>query len=422
MELFKNQYVKDFTAQNTDSLKREISNIPDNDILTLDINELANYYLDKYSINTIELYKNDIISDIEEVKIEEVNPFYDRYSTIEFEPMTFKIDGYRINYKIPFDGNSNLLYLQPTMSIMTRFEIDRIESNYNSDYLPSICYSISLKRTELDGKDNPQEIIDKEFEKNFKRYETMIGYVNNDINHYNSSLKNTIMELLNKRKEKSSSLSSLLSKINIPLKTSANATNTTPIKLGIKKEIKKYPEKKIDNYEDYSIDDSDYDKIKNIINQACISYERTAITINKLEEEDIRNLLLSNLNSHYDSLATGETFSKTGKTDIRIQFKNKAAYVAECKIWHGPSEFNNAIDQLFGYITWRDVKTSLIVFNKNNKDFSALLNKIDTELNDHKLKISCKRIAPNNWQCTFKKNNESDEKVELNVLVYDLFL
>ena len=44
------------------------------------------------------------------------------------------------------------------------------------------------------------------------------------------------------------------------------------------------------------------------------------------------------------------------------------------------------------------------------------------ELNNHELKVSCKRLAPNNWQCTFKKNNESDEKVELNVLVYDFSL
>lgn len=422
MELFNNKYTRDFTAQNTEELTREINNIPDNDILTLDLNELADYYFDKYSVNPIQLYKNEIISTIEEVKIEETNPFYDCYSTIEFEHRTFKVDGYRVNYKIPFDGNTNLLYLQPSMSILTKFEVDRIDSNSNSGYLPSICYSISLKRSELDGKENPQEIIDKAFERNFNKYETMIAYVNNDIVHYNSSLKNTIVELLKKRKEKSSSLNSLLSKINIPLKKSINATNTTPLTLAVKKEKKKYPEKQNKLLDDYSIKEEDYDNIKRIINQSCISFERTASTINILEEEQIRNLILATLNTHYDSLATGETFSKTGKTDIKIQMENKAAYIAECKIWHGPSEFNKAINQLFGYITWRDVKTSLIVFNKNIKDFSALLDKIDTELNNHELKISYKRIAPNNWQCTFKKNSESEEKVELSVLVYDLSL
>lgn len=419
MELFNSQSTRNFTAQNTENLTREINNISDNDILTLDINELADYYYDNYSINIIELYKEDINSSIEEVKIEEANPFFDRYSTFEFEPRTFIVDGYRINYKIPFDGNSNLLYLQPNMRLLAKFDIDRIETK-SAEYLPAICYSINLKRTELDGKENPQEIIDKKFEKEFGKYESMIRNVNNDIAHYNSSLRGIIIELLNKRKEKSSNLTSLLSKINIPLKSSPNATNTTPITLTLKKEKKKYPEKHNKTMEDYSIKEEDYNNIKNIINQSCISFEHTASTMNKLEEEEIRDFLLATLNTHYNSLATGETFSKTGKTDIRIQMENKAAYIAECKIWHGISEFRNAISQLFGYVTWRDVKTSLIVFNKNNKDFSSLLNKVDNELNSHDLCLSCKRLAPNNWQCTFKKNNESEEKIEVNVLLCDI--
>ena len=420
MELFKKQFTKDYTNQNTNALISEINNMTDNDILTLNIDELIDYYYDKYSVSPIELYKNDISRTIEETKIEEYNPFYDRYSRIEFEPMTFKVDAYKINYKIPFVGNSNLLYLQPTRSILTNFHVDGVEMNYNSDYLPTINYSIKLKRAELDGKEKPQEIIDKKFENEFNKYETMIGYVNGDINQYNSSLRDKIIKLLNDRKEKSSNLNSLLSKINIPLKSSSNATNTTPITLAIKKEKKKYPEKHNETFEDYSIKEEDYINIKNIINQSCNSFERTASTINMLEEEQIRDLLLATLNTHYDSLATGEAFNKIGKTDIRILMKNKAAYIAECKIWHGISEFKKAISQLFGYVTWRDVKTSLIVFNKSNKNFTVLLNKVDTEINNHDLCLSCKRLAANNWQCTFKKNNESEEKVELNVLLCDI--
>ena len=422
MELFNNQDTRSFTNENTNSLNREISNISDSEILSLDINELADYYYSKFSISTINLLKKDISSTIEEVKIEEANPFYDCYSTIELEPRTFLIDGYRINYKIPFEGSTSLLYLKPTMHMMTRFPVNYIENEHSSEFLPSICFSLNIKGNALEGKDNPQEIINSTFEREFNKYEKMINYVNNDIKLYNSSLRNHILEQLNMRKNKSSNFTSLLSKINIPLKSSENATNTTPISLSVKKEIKKYPEKKNESYEDYSIKDEDYNNIKKIISQACISYERTASTINKLEEEEIRDLLLANLNTHYDSLATGEAFSKTGKTDIRIQFNNKAAYIAECKIWHGASEFNKAIGQLFGYITWRDVKTSLIIFNKNNKDFQALLQKVNDELQNNELCMSCKRTSQNNWQCTFKKNIESEEKIKLNILVCDIYI
>ncbi len=73
--------------------------------------------------------------------------------------------------------------------------------------------------------------------------------------------------------------------------------------------------------------------------------------------------------------ATSETFNKIGKADILIQDNEGInIFIAECKIWHGGQELLNAINQLLErYVTWRDEKTALIIFNKDNKDFSKLL-------------------------------------------------
>ena len=168
------------------------------------------------------------------------------------------------------------------------------------------------------------------------------------------------------------------------------------------------------------IKESDYINIKQIISLACSSFEHTPSACHKLDEEELRDMLLSNLNTHYNATATGETFSKNGKTDIRIQFENKSAYIAECKIWHGISKFREAITQLFSYTTWRDIKTSLIVFNKEVKDFSSILNKIKEELNENPLKISITEISKNEWQCIFKKSMDSSEKIALHVIVCDV--
>ena len=133
-------------------------------------------------------------------------------------------------------------------------------------------------------------------------------------------------------------------------------------------------------------------------------------------------MLLGNLNTHFDSSATGETFSKAGKTDIRIQFKNKSAYIAECKIWHGISEFKKAITQLFSYTTWRDIKTSLIIFNKEIKDFTSIVTKVKNELNTNELKINVSEISKNEWQCTFRKTLDSQELIQLHVIVCDIYI
>ncbi|MFR3882620.1 MAG: hypothetical protein ACLTX6_10210 [Lachnospiraceae bacterium] len=82
-----------------------------------------------------------------------------------------------------------------------------------------------------------------------------------------------------------------------------------------------------------------------------------------IPKKNSRDHLLATLNTHYE-LATGETFRKIGKTDIHIEFENKAAFIGECKIWHGERLFQGAIQQVINYSTWRDMKVSVIIFNK----------------------------------------------------------
>lgn len=418
MELFNNERTNSFFNKKNHELNVDIENISDQDILNLDKEEFKNYYYNKYYIEPINILDDQITNDIEKTQIEKYNPFYGSFGY--GEQRTFLVDGYKINYNIPFEGNPYLLRLSPTMGIMTKFDINKIINENSKEYLPSISFSIEIEAKELENKENPQEYIETTFNNEFNHYRSMISYINNDINGYNRGLQERITKLLDTKYHKSNNFSNLLNKINIPLKTNPNMPSPTPISLKIQQKENKYPQKVNKDRIEYCISNDDYENIKNIINLACVSFEKTPNTINIHNEEEIRDLILSNLNTHYNSSATGETFSKTGKTDIRIQFENKAAFIAECKIWHGISEFNKAINQLFSYTTWRDVKTSLIIFNKEIKDFKSILSKIKESLNQNELCISKNEINLNNWQCTFKKNKNSDEKIELNIIVCDI--
>ena len=59
--------------------------------------------------------------------------------------------------------------------------------------------------------------------------------------------------------------------------------------------------------------------ILDLINGSCGQFERTPITFAKLGEEELRNVILSNLNSRYEIEAVGEAFCKRGKTDIYLR-------------------------------------------------------------------------------------------------------
>jgi hypothetical protein len=100
------------------------------------------------------------------------------------------------------------------------------------------------------------------------------------------------------------------------------------------------------------------------------------------DEETIRDHYLVQLNGQYEGSATGETFNNLGHTDIIVRDGNANLFIAECKIWHGQKQFTDAIDQLFGYVTWRDTKTALIIFSRN-LDHTAVVETGMTALQEH---------------------------------------
>ena len=130
------------------------------------------------------------------------------------------------------------------------------------------------------------------------------------------------------------------------------------------------------------LDEGDYQQILKVIGDMSISIERSPSTFAKLGEEQLRDMFLVPLNGYFEGAAEGETFNAEGKTDILIRVEGRNIFIAECKIWRGPQYLTEAIDQLFSYLTWRDTKSAIIVFNRN-KDFSAVLSSIKDTVDAH---------------------------------------
>ena len=127
--------------------------------------------------------------------------------------------------------------------------------------------------------------------------------------------------------------------------------------------------------------DEMYEDVLNVLSQAGRAMERKPSLYRGKEEEDLRDQFLLFLETRYAATTgTGETFNKTGKTDILLKFEDGTnLFVAECKWWKGEAEFHAAIKQLFDrYLTWRDSKAALLVFVRN-KDFTAVVQKVRAE-------------------------------------------
>jgi hypothetical protein len=91
-------------------------------------------------------------------------------------------------------------------------------------------------------------------------------------------------------------------------------------------------------------------------------------------EEELRDHLLTMLDTHWEGQTFAEAFRKKGKTDILIAWQGEAIFVAECKWWGGPKAMADALDQLYGYSTWRDSRLALIFFVAN-RDFTTVVSK-----------------------------------------------
>lgn len=146
--------------------------------------------------------------------------------------------------------------------------------------------------------------------------------------------------------------------------------------------------------------------------------EKTARTYFSNNEEELRDHLLAALNTHYEA-ATGETFRKIGKTDIHIEFENRAAFIGECKIWNGERLFQGAIQQVINYSTWRDLKVSVIIFNKDNQSFPAILSKIKSWADENT--VSYIQPQANIWKCKYHRQDMNVD-IKLTILAFDLFI
>lgn len=412
-EFFRGTDVRNYFSLFYSKMKTEVEQMSDAEIVSCDFEEWVTYLTTKYSVVPISIFETNIEKTLFKTKVKTPNPF----RGLSYEKDFLEVDGYRVTFKIPFDGEPSLFELRPNTCILSRFTTQNFV-NPQGDECGSFTLDFEYTAQELKDKEAVADYVQKQFENKFSSYKAMIRNVNAEVASFNNGLITSAMQLLVERKRKADSFLAISNALQIPLTTSKNAPNFKPVQL---KRIIRQPSIKPTNRplipEPY-ISDGDYENINNIIAMCGTTMEKTARTYYANTEEELRDHLLATLNTHYDA-ATGETFRKIGKTDIHIEFDNKAAFIGECKIWHGENLFQGAIQQVINYSTWRDLKVSVIIFNKNNQSFPAILSKIKSWAEDNT--VSYTQPQANIWKCKYHRQDMNVD-IQLTVLAFDLYV
>jgi hypothetical protein len=198
--------------------------------------------------------------------------------------------------------------------------------------------------------------------------------VNADINSFNSSLRAQVEQVFDARKSELLQRRNYLAALNVPVKATNQTASTyaagvikrTPV-ITAKPAAPNQPFKP-----DPTLEQVIYEQILKLIHDVGVSFEKLPSTFANKGEEDLRDHFLLALAPNFQGATTGETFNKTGKTDILMRHETSNLFVAECKFWKGPKTCLETISQLIGYLTWRDSKAAVIFFVRN-ANFSDVL-------------------------------------------------
>ena len=135
-------------------------------------------------------------------------------------------------------------------------------------------------------------------------------------------------------------------------------------------------------HDEPALNEAQYEDAIIVISSALLSMERTPSVVSDKDEEELRDYILVMLNGTFQGTATGETFVKSGKTDVLVRVDDRHVFVGECKWWRGSKALTEAIDQLLGYLPWRDEKAALIVFI-DNVAASSVFDKVEEAVKHH---------------------------------------
>ncbi|HIQ51466.1 MAG TPA: hypothetical protein EYH54_05880 [Nautiliaceae bacterium] len=264
------------------------------------------------------------------------------------------------------------------------------------------------------------------YQRDVNEIKIYLKWVNQDVNNFNRELQQYIRQLISQRKDKILKDRNFVASLGIPIKLSEDIPKTYSIPVKRKKPKLVAPDVHKEPFKpEPALALEEYENILEMIFDMALAMERSPRTFSKLKEEEIRDFFLIILNAHYEGQATGETFNYGGKTDILIRVEGKNVFIAECKFWRGEKTLIKTIDQLLGYTSWRDTKIAILLFNKN-KDFSYVLEKIDTIVKGHscyKREISLKSRKLNNetvFSYIFHQPEDVNREIFLTMMVFNI--
>jgi hypothetical protein len=254
---------------------------------------------------------------------------------------------------VPFEGPTPLFYCVPSNSRREAFYAEVVDG------------TVVL---EFHSGEEPR-VIARKAEQRLNTLDAWVQAVNTDLERARTRMRLEVLEGLRSRTANRRQAMAALDALDIP------TTRVPPhrsVEIPVDPRPIALPARGEDEGTSWLLADDTYERVVETIVRFAHAMERRATSATQLipDEETLRDWIVFVLNSTYerdggdDLFVTGETVNGFGKTDILVHQDHRNVFIGECKFWNGPAGVDKAIDQILGYLGWRDVKAALLLFIK----------------------------------------------------------
>ncbi|MBB4679455.1 hypothetical protein [Crossiella cryophila] len=260
------------------------------------------------------------------------------------------------------------------------------------------------------------------FDEQLDRIQQHLSWSREQIEQHNLKVGAQVPGLVAKRREHLLATRNLQAQIGYPVRRRSDAdTYSVPVRRRTLQPVRSQPAGGRAAFKpEPAMSEPDYQAALRVLRNQRNALERTPSLAATLKEEQIRDLLLVGLNAQFEGDAAGELFNGEGKTDILIRVDDRNIFIGECKVWSGPKTMDEALDQLFRYLVWRDTKAAILLFIRN-KDVTAVIDKAVRKIEDHpNYKRGAARSGGEEFEFTMCAQDDPEREIHLALIPFAL--
>lgn len=391
--------LSDFLGKAVQAVVQRLEGWNPDELLNTPVDDLVEYLVHLGSVECPQLLPDEVFQ-VESTEIEEV---YNDFG----EPRKRRV--VRFEFVVPFVGDKDIFTMRADQFSMAPPQVLRLQEGEI--------------RIAIDNPPSDPEAIRAAVLGQIDAIEKCLDWSRIQINIHNQYLRDNMPGTVARRRESLLATRNLQADIGFPMRRRPDADRyTVPVSRKTVKPQRPQPSGARASFKpEPALEEQDYQEALRVLKNTRNQLERSPSVAAKLDEEEIRDILLMGLNSQFQGTAGGELFNGDGKTDILIREGDRNIFIGECKVWSGPRTMEGALDQLFRYLVWRDTKAAILLFIRN-RDVSAVIEKAVGKIEEHP---NHKRSTPRQdgdeeFEFTMHQQDDVNREIRLALLPFAL--